>query len=312
MYTTTEATEAVIAALAEAGVSGVVIEDSVDLKNFLSRGGQWDYIDEELLNAPDGEACIKFYVSDNAYGYDSLLLAERTVMGLVDMDIGLELGRLRFETEQVNDEDWLNNWKKYYKPFEVGERLVVRPEWEEYNGNGKKVVTLNPGHVFGTGLHQSTQLCMEQLESIIKGGESVIDLGCGSGILSITAMLLGAQSALAVDIDKNATDIAYGNAALNGIIDGYRVISGDAIADSLLREDICSQVYDVAVANIVADVIIALTGLAEKCVKTDGFIITSGIIRERAEDVRKALLHGFEIVSETVKDEWFCIVGKKK
>jgi len=318
IYTTTEATEAVCAALAEAGINGVQIEDSVDLKNFLNQGGGWDYVDEELLNAPDGEACIKFYVSDNAHGRESLILAERTVMGLLQMDIGLDLGQLRVETAAVNDEGWLNNWKKYYKPLPIGKRLVIRPEWESYEGKDKIVVTLNPGHVFGTGLHQSTQLCMEQLEDIIKGGgsaaggETTLDLGCGSGVLSIAAMLLGAHSALAVDIDPNAVDIAYENAALNGITEGYRVLSGNAILDGDLREEILSQKYDVVVANIVADVIIALTGLAEECTKPGGYFITSGIIRERADEVRGALESGFEIVSEAIRDEWVCIVGKRR
>jgi ribosomal protein L11 methyltransferase len=137
-------------------------------------------------------------------------------------------------------------------------------------------------------------------------------LGCGSGILSITAMLLGARSALAVDIDPNAVDIAYENAALNGIRDGYRVLAGDAISDGGLREDISSQKYDVVVANIVADVIIALTGLAGECVKPGGYFITSGIIHERAEEVRKVLEQNFEIVSEAIRDEWVCIMGKRR
>ena len=311
VYTTTEATEAVCALLAEAGVTGVVIEDSADLKNFLNLGGHWDYIDEELLNAPDGEACVKFYVSDNACGNECLTVAERAVMGLPELDTGLELGSLRIKTKRVDDEDWLNNWKKYYKPLEIGRRLVIRPVWEEYSCDKKTVVTLDPGHVFGTGLHQSTQLCMERLESIISGGESVLDLGCGSGILSITALLLGAKSALAIDIDPNAVDIAYRNAALNSIYEGYRVLSGNAVTDMHLREYICSHKYNVVVANIVADVIISLMGLAEECVEPGGFFITSGIIRERAADVRKVFENKFEIISETVKDEWVCIVGKK-
>lgn len=311
VYTTTEATEAVCAALAEAGMSGLVIEDSYDLKNFLSQGGGWDYVDETLLNAPDGEACIKFYVSDNPHGRESLMLVERAVLGLLQMDLGLDLGQLRVKTEIVNDEDWLNNWKKYYKPLDIGARLVICPEWEAYEGKDKIVVTLNPGHVFGTGLHQSTQLCMEQLENRINGGESVLDLGCGSGVLSITAIRLGAKSALAVDIDPNAVNIAYENARLNGIADGYRVLSGDVVSDGSLKEDICAQKYDIVAANIVADVIIALTGLAEECTKPGGFFITSGIIRERVGDVYEALLHGFEIVAEMVRDEWVCIVGKK-
>ena len=312
VYTTTEATEAVSAALAEAGAGCIVIDDPLDLKNFLKKGGGWDYIDEELLSAPDGEACIKFYVSDNAHGRENLMLAKRAVMRLLEMDIGLDLGRLCVETEIVNDEDWLNNWKKYYKPLAIGQRLIIRPEWEAYEGEDKIVITLNPGHVFGTGLHQSTQLCMEQLENIIKGGESVLDLGCGSGVLSITAKMLGAQSALAVDIDSNAVDIAYENAKINGVADEYRVLSGDAVTNDRLREDICSQKYGIVTANIVADVIIALTSLVEECTHPGGLLITSGIIRERTGDVLKALAHGFEVVSETVRDEWVCIVGMKK
>ncbi|MCL2699204.1 MAG: 50S ribosomal protein L11 methyltransferase [Defluviitaleaceae bacterium] len=315
VYTTTEATEAVCAALAETGINGVQIEDSADLKNFLSQdnGGlcRWDYVDEALLNAPDGEACVKFYVSDNAFGHESLLLAERAVMALLNIDTGLDLGRLRVETSAVDDEDWLNAWKKYYKPLEIGNKLVIRPEWEEYTGGRDIVITLNPGHVFGTGLHQSTQLCMEQLEDAIAGGERVLDLGCGSGILSITAMLLGAGSALAVDIDPNAADIAHENAAKNGITENYLALSGDAVADRALKAHICSRKYDVIIANIVADVIISLVPLAASCIEPGGVFITSGIIRERVLEVREALEHEFEIISETARDEWFCLTGQR-
>ena len=312
VYTTTEATDAVCAALENAGITGVQIEDAAYFKDFLNRGGKWDYVDEELLNAPDGEACVKFYVSDNDYGRESLRRARSEVAELPSMDTGLDLGRLMLETKIVDDADWLDIWKEYYKPFPVGEKLVIRPGWEEYDDNDKVVVTLDPGHVFGTGLHQSTQLSLERLEKIVRGGERVLDLGCGSGILSIAAMLLGASSALAVDIDPNAVEIARANAELNGVERDYRALSGDAAADPDIEFEILREKYDVIAANIVADVIISLTGLAAQCMHPGGYFITSGIISRQAGEVREALAEMFEIVDETNRDEWVCIVGRKK
>jgi len=199
----------------------------------------------------------------------------------------------------VNDEDWLNNWKKYYKPFGIGKRIVIRPEWEEYDGIGKTVVTLNPGHVFGTGLHQSTQLCLEQLENIIRGGESVLDLGCGSGILGITALKLNAKSCEFFDLDPIAVDACRRNLNLNDL--EAKVFYNDLFHNAESKGDIL-------LINIVADVLIGFSKSIKNHLNNGGVIILSGIIKERKDDVISAYKEqGFKLDSTITKGEWVAL-----
>ena len=209
----------------------------------------------------------------------------------------------------VKDEDWENNWKKFYKPMEIGERLLVIPAWEQADPGQRVTLTLNPGLTFGTGSHATTRLCLTALEERIHGGERVLDLGCGSGILSIAALRLGAQSAFACDIDEKCIDVAYENAALNGIgRDRLTVRQGDATREGALRDAIGTG-YDVVVANIVADVIISLAPQVRHFLKKDGWFLTSGIIDQRAGEVAAALrAAGWDIVKESASEGWFCYV----
>ena len=213
----------------------------------------------------------------------------------------------------MNDEEWLNKWKEFYKPFNVGDKLLVKPVWEEVpDENGRIIFNINPGHVFGTGLHQTTQLCMVQLEKYAASGAEVLDLGCGSGILSIVSLLLGAEHACAVDIDANAVKTAYENAELNGIgKDRYYVVSGNVIEDDRLSDELGYEKYDIVVANIIADVIIAMSSVVAKKIKKSGVFIASGIIRDRVEDVYEALRNnGFEIIDTSYKDEWISVTSR--
>ncbi len=313
LYTTSEGTEAVAAMLMECGINGIQIEDFDEFKHFIETNKEhWDYVDDELFKNKSEEVCVTSYIPENEYLSDTIKSIETAILQLKNAETGLALGTLKLELKNVNDESWLNAWKQYYKPFPVGKSLVVRPEWEQYeNKEDKLVISMNPAHVFGTGLHQTTKLCMEQLETHVKSGNTVLDLGCGSGILSITSLLLGAEKAFAVDIDPEAIKVAYGNASLNNIDkEQYTVVSGNVLVDSLLRETICLNKYDIVVANIVADVVIALSNIVTSCIKQNGIFITSGIIKERLQDVYDALSeNSFEVVDTFYMDDWVCVVS---
>ena len=313
--TLSDGVELVTAALMEAGITGLQVEDDFAMRMFLETNTeQWDYADEALLSAEKGAAAVKFYVTADAHGLELLSAARAALLALAACEPAESVGSLALSSNAVNDEDWLDNWKKYYKPFKIGERIVVRPIWEEYEAeNGELVFTINPGHVFGTGLHQSTRLCIAALEKLVRPGDALLDVGCGSGILSILSLMLGAESAVAADIEPGAADIAYENAAMNGVgKDRYTVLTGNLLTDDTLHRQIAARTYDVVVANIVADVIIMLSPLAPDMLKPGGLFISSGIIRERVPDVLAALAaNGFTMLDKHVSDEWVCIVARK-
>ena len=286
-------------ALAELGVGGMSIENERDFHDFLENNRAcWDYVDEALEESFSGVSRVKFWLSCDAEG-EKVLAAVRAAGYSV-------------ETRVIADEDWENNWKQYYKPMEIGERLLVIPEWEQENVKGqakyagKVPLILEPGLTFGTGSHATTRLCLTALEEAVHGGETVLDLGCGSGILSIAALRLGAVSAKAVDIDDKCLTVAYENAALNGIgKDRYTVLVGDVLSNGVLRETLGGG-YDVVVANIVADVIIGLAPMVRQFLKPGGLFLCSGIIDTRAGEVADALRqNGWEIETTRSGEGWY-------
>ena len=314
--TLSDGVELVTAALMEVGVSGLQIEDDYAMRMFLENSrDQWDYADEELLSSEKGGARVKFYVTADANGQETLAAVRGALNALKTLETAEAVGSLALVSDTVDDADWIDNWKKYYKPFKVGERIVIRPIWEEYAAQKDELVfTINPGHVFGTGLHQSTRLCIGALEKHVQAGDKLLDVGCGSGILSILALMLNADHALAVDIEPSAVDIAYENAAMNGIgKDHYTVLSGNLLADNALRAAIAETQYDVVAANIVADVITALSPIVPTMLKDGGLFISSGIIRDRADDVAAALdANGFDLLETRTSDEWLCMIARKR
>ncbi len=291
IYTTTAGIEPVSGRLYQLGITGLEIEDETDFKTFLEENrSAWDYVDEALLKEKSGETNIKIYVTDDSAGREMLNEAKRTMAELKAMDAEGLFGSLRFALTDVDEEDWANNWKQYFKPLSIGEKILVLPEWETLTEETDRTVfVINPGMSFGTGSHHTTKLCLERLEKYIKPGMEILDLGCGSGILSAVALLLGAASATAVDIDPNATRIARENAQRNGIEDSrYRVFTGNVLEDENLVEAISDRKYDLILANIVADVIIALAPKITLLLKPQGVYITSGIITERGDEVQAA------------------------
>ena len=281
--------------LTELGCSGFVIENEQDFRDFLENNRQfWDYVDKELEESYSGLSRIKLYIED---GDEGEVLLDR-IRSLYTVS-----------TSTVQDSDWENNWKQYYKPIEIGERLLVVPEWEETGDSERVKLVLDPGLMFGTGSHATTRMCLEALECYTEAGKSVLDLGCGSGILGIGAILLGCKNAVGVDIDPKAPDIVMENAALNGIGgDRLRVYSGDIIGDASLRKSLGGG-YHLVVANIVSDVIIPLAPHVRGFMAEDGVFITSGIIDGRENEVRCAIeKSGFTVLRHLCEEEWHCFV----
>lgn len=313
--TTKEGFEPVSGIIYQCGITGVMIEDADDFEEFLENPARdWDYIEDELVeqkhNAKNG---ITFFVRDNMNGKETFELVKEMLKNAKENEKEIDFGSLDITVKNIKEDDWANNWKKYFKPFAVGDKIVIRPSWEEYNDDGNKtVLKIDPGHVFGTGTHETTQLCIELIENYLKKDDMVLDIGCGSGILSIASLLLGAKYADAVDIDPNAIDIAYTNAGMNDIgRETYDVVSGNILEDEDLNEKYSGKKYDVVEANIVADVIIALTDKIPQYIKDGGVFISSGIIVERLDDVLEALKgHGFKVLEVKKKKGWSAIASR--
>lgn len=315
VFTTEQGLDAVCGRLDMLGINQVMIEQGREsIEQFLHDTAKyWDYADMDALVASE-EPCVKAYIADVADNRATVKAIEESFEELRGMDVGIDLGSLNIVVRLTDDEDWENNWKIYYKPLEIGERLLVRPSWEQAEDTNRTVLSLDPGMAFGTGSHHTTRMCLEFLEKTVKDGDDMIDLGCGSGILSIGALLLGAKEALAVDIDPIAEKIAYENAAMNGITpDNYTVLIGDVLSDAELQEKLCAKQYDVVAANIVASVIIELTKLVPRMIKPDGRYIMSGIIGERLDEVLAALdENGFEVLEVRAGDDWRAVMARPK
>ena len=297
--------EAATQLLEEQGITGLVIDDEGDFRDFLEHNHQyWDYVDEELMQEKQGLCRITFYLSDDPEGYHRLAQVRMALSQLKAAHP--EYAPLLLTMNELEDADWENNWKQFYKPMEIGERLLVIPEWEQADAPERVTLRLNPGLTFGTGSHATTRLCLQALDTHIHGGERVLDLGCGSGILSIAALRLGAASAFACDIDEKCVDVAYENAALNNIThDTYTVRWGDVLHDAQLRSEMGGG-YDMVVANIVADVIMGLSGSVRDFLKPGGLFLCSGIIDDRAEEVARHLREaGWDILRTRQIEGWF-------
>ena len=314
VFTATGGIDLVCNAMSGLGISGFEIEDENDFNEFLENSTKyWDYVDEELLNAKRGETKVKFYLENNSEISDKIAQVKTALEALKKTEPEETIGTLQIQTDGLNEEDWANNWKKYFKPIEIGEKILIQPEWCPYDKDTDRTVfTVNPGMTFGTGTHTSTRLCICELEKVVNESTVLLDAGCGSGILSIIALMLGAKDASAVDIDENCVHVAYENAGRNNVDKSrYHVYSGDLISDSSLLEKISHVKYDVIVANIVADVIIALLPAVKKLIKAGGTFICSGIIKERLDDVINAMKSQcIDVENVCEEDGWAAVVCK--
>ena len=287
------------------GMAGLVVEEEGDFLRFLEQNRQyWDYVDEDLARRMKGASRVKFYVPDNEEGQKQL---RQYLAGLEDHEP---------QTVSLREEDWATSWQKYYQPIPVGNRVYIVPDWMrgEPVPDGRTPLYLNPGLTFGTGAHPTTQLCLELLEEVLQSGDKVLDLGCGSGILAIAALAMGASRAIGIDIDPKAADVAFENAALNGIgPDRLSVYAGDVLSDKKLAAKLGPGQNRVVLANIVADVIIPLSTKAGEFMKKDGVFLTSGIIEGRQDEVRTALeSNGFVIVKHLERNGWHAFRGERR
>ncbi|MGI5977666.1 MAG: 50S ribosomal protein L11 methyltransferase [Candidatus Limivicinus sp.] len=284
--------------IAEMGAGGFVIENEDDFNSFLEENRQyWDYVDEKLEQSYRGVSRIKCYLSDDDEG--------KTVLGRI------LAAYPEAQYSYTPDQDWENSWKENFRPIEVGEKLVVVPQWMDAPDDGRTALRLDPGIAFGTGSHPTTKLCLAALEGFAGPGVRVLDLGCGSGILGIGALNLGADCCVGVDVDPKSPEAAAANAALNGIDEArIKLLAGDIIKDASLRCSLGGG-YQLVLANIVADVIIALSPLVRQFMAPGGTFICSGIIDDRQDEVREALIkNGFSVLSHTQEEEWHCFVCK--
>ena len=330
--------DAVTELLEQQGITGVIIDDEADFKDFLEHNKQyWDYVDEELLREKAGVSRVTFYLERNEAALHTIAQVRIAMSELKKAHP--DYAPLLLTIDNVADADWENNWKKFYKPMEIGERLLVVPQWEQAKrDHGRVKLVLNPGLTFGTGSHATTRLCLQALDThihggervldlgcgsgilsiaalrlclqaldkCIHGGEKILDLGCGSGILSIAALVLGAKEAFACDIDEKCVDVAYENAALNGVgKDRYTVRWGDVLTDKTLQAEFGGG-YDMVVANIVADVIMGLSDKVRPFLKEGGLFLCSGIIDDRAEEVlAKLRADGWMVLEQNDSEGWY-------
>lgn len=319
IYTTTNGIEIINGAMLRLNINDAVIEDKSVFEDFLNNETlNWDYYDEELAEMKNSESCIKVYLANNEQGKELLKKIYEFVEELKN-EKNIDLGRLKIETKILNDEDWANNWKQYFKPFVVLDKIVIKPSWEDYieekdNKDNKIILEIDPGMSFGTGQHHTTRLCIEQLIKYIQNDMEVLDLGCGSGILSIAALLLGAKNCVGIDIDENAVTIAKENAELNNIYDDrFKVYCGDVTEDYLLQEKIGFKKYDVIAVNIIAQIIMGMSVTFPKFLKEGGLIIASGIIKKYLQDVIENFENlGFKIIEINESDEWVSVTAKKE
>lgn len=251
----------------------------------------WDFIDYPLLNSSEDIFAIRVYP-------ENMEDANNLKAELSEKKLGQCL------VEEKDDEDWANNWKKYYKPLEIGEKLAIVPEWEDYDNDNRVVIKINPGMAFGTGTHESTYMCLELLERYVNKDDEIFDIGCGSGILAIAGLKLGAKKALLVDIDEKCIDASHENASLNDLEDKMEIKKGNLL-------DVVKGRADLIVSNIIAEIIVDEIKNLKNHMDKGGIFITSGIIKERRQMVIHALEeNGFEIIDELEKNNWVAIVGR--
>ena len=307
--TVSSSIDAVAAQLTAGGFADLVLEDQQEFEEFLDQNREyWDYIDEQLQSKLQGLSHIKLYLEDT----DEAGLARLNRL-MDQLRARKDLGELTVHMTTLAETNWEESWKDSYPPQCVGEKLIVLPYWlADSDESGRLPVILDPGLTFGTGAHPSTQMVMEAMEEAVTPGCSCLDLGSGSGILSIAALLLGAATATGVDIDPKAEDIARENAAINGLYaDRFTAVTGDVISDRARMEELAEGGYEIVLANIVADVIIPLSPVVPHFLRPNGLFICSGILNTRLEEVKSAITAaGLTILSVNTMDDWCQITAK--
>jgi len=305
VHTTTAGSEPVSEVLMQEGATGTMVEDKADIPDPDKPNGIWEIIDPKLLEEMPDDVLVHAWFEPDASFKDKLADLNLRLKDLRNA-FGTEYGALTLDSNNVKDEDWSEVWKKYYKPFKAGKTLVVKPTWEHYDPLPEdKIIEIDPGMAFGSGQHETTGMCLELLEKVVRPGQHVIDVGTGSGILAIGAALLGAKSVIAIDIDPSAVKVARENVEHNQLADKIHVMEGN-----LLEKN--DAVCEICVANIIADVICFFAEPLNEHIIPNGLFICSGIIKERETDVTTALLAaGYEILEIVRKGEWVAILSRR-
>ncbi len=306
--THTDAVDMLSYMLDEIGVEGIEIEDHLPLSEEDKKKMFVDILPDPEDN--DGTAKVHFYMEPENCDSEKVMIQVQNIFQ--EIKPFCEIGKGTISLSETEDKDWINNWKTFFKPFRAADDIVIKPTWEEYKKEKDSdiLIEIDPGIAFGTGSHETTKLCIQALDKYVKNGDSVLDVGCGSGILSIAALKLGAKHATAIDIDEVAVKVAAENMAVNHIPSSdYTLYDGDLISNAFLKVK-AGTGHDIVVANILADVIIPLTGVVKPHLKKGGLYITSGIIDMKEAEVREALLeNGFEILDVTYMKEWCCFIA---
>ncbi|ERI90245.1 ribosomal protein L11 methyltransferase [Clostridiales bacterium oral taxon 876 str. F0540] len=302
IVTTSEAVEPISGIFYGLDVKGVAIEDPRDILEREQGPLSWDFADINIFEYGKDAAVVKGYFNEE----DNISEIELYINGKISelKEIGIDVGEGKVIIKEVFEEDWANNWKKYYKPTKIGQKIVIKPIWEEYSAKEDEIIVeMDPGMAFGTGTHETTKMCIEALEKYVSKDTTVFDIGTGSGILAITAAKLGAKKVVGVDLDPVAVDSAAGNVKFNNLT-SIEILHGNLM-------EVVSGKAEVVVANIIADVIIFLASDVKKFIEKEGYFICSGIIRERKDDVVNKLKdEGFDIKEVNTLGEWVCIVAK--
>ncbi|WP_353096088.1 50S ribosomal protein L11 methyltransferase [Tissierella praeacuta] len=298
--TTAELEDLVANVLYDAGATGLAIEDPRDLIELSKSKERWDFIDSSLINVDFDGVLIKAYFSES----DDLKNKIQDIKNRIKNDPILNTGENEIKIGIVDDNDWAENWKKYYKPIKIGERILIKPSWEEYDLEENDIlIELDPGMAFGTGTHETTMMCTEALEKYVKSGDIVYDIGCGSGILSIVAAKLGAEKVVGVDLDEACVKVSNENIRLNHVKKVIEIKEGNLL-------DVVEGKADIIVSNIIAEIIAGMTKDLKAYLNNSGIFITSGIIVEKIELVEEALLaNGFKILDIKKLNGWACITA---
>ena len=309
LKTTTESEDLVSSMLMDLGIQGIEIEDKIPLTKSDKEQMFVDILPE--IAADDGVAYISFYLEEED---DKETILANVRQELEEMRAYSDVGECTIEESQTEDVDWVNNWKQYFHQFYVDDILII-PSWEEVKpeDEDKMIIHIDPGTAFGTGMHETTQLCIRQIRKFVKKDTMILDVGCGSGILGMLALKFGAKYSVGTDLDPCAIDATYENMEVNGITrDQYEVMIGNIIDDKEVQDKVGYEKYDIVVANILADVLVPLTPVIVNQLKTGGVYITSGIIEDKEETVVNCVKEaGLEVLAVTHQGEWVSVTARK-
>ena len=304
--TTKEGIEPLTGLLIQLGITGFIVEDPEELRSFMQEHADtWDVVEDDIPSLMANEPNIKIYISDTAQGEEQLRSIKSGLIQLKKIDIEDQYGNFEVQLQHMQDEDWENNWKQYFKPFAVGKNLVIKPTWEDYNNTDNKLVLqIDPGSSFGSGLHETTQLCLIALEDSIKQSDIVVDVGCGSGILSVAAALLGSKKVIGIDIDESSVITSQESARINQTEDVTEFVCGNLVTDIDVEADII-------IANLFANTIIKLLPDIKRILKPNGLFISSGIIEDRLDEVTESYRsHGLSIIKVDHIGDWYIVIGQ--